>query len=457
MNNRAKILTALSIISLPMIGSIQAQQSPNVIIIFCDDMGYGDLSCFGSPSTHTPYIDQMCAEGQKWSCFYDSASVSSPSRGGLLTGQFGVRSGLYGDERNVLFPGYVGGINNQQHTTIATYLSKAGYTTACVGKWHLGDKVGQMPLDNGFEYYFGIPYSNDMVASRNGLPPLPLYNQREVVETEPDQRLFTQRFTDYTIDIIDKSQLEGNPFFIYLAHPMPHVPIFASDQFKGSSERGLYGDVIEELDYNIGRILQHLRDKGLAENTIVVLSSDNGPWVIKKLNGGSNGSLRDGKASAFEGGFRAPTLFWGYGVESGTQKSCMGSTLDLLPTLCEMASVELPTDVIFDGESLTKVLSGEKESSERDTYYFYRGSEIHAIRKGNFKLHVKCNQLKWFAVDIIPEEELNNLPWLYNVGEDPGERYNIADKHPEIVAELLQLIKDREEEVVPVDAIFDIK
>lgn len=362
MNEKAKFLAALSIITIPAVEQVQAkgQQQPNVIVIFCDDLGYGDLSCFGAPTTHTPNIDQMCAEGQKWSCFYDTASLSSPSRGGLLTGQFGVRSGLYGDKKNVLFPSDVGGITSENNTTVAEYLRRGGYSTACVGKWHLGCNEGQMPLDNGFDYYFGIPYSNDMIVSRAKMPPLPLYNQEEVVETEPDQRLFTQRFTDYTIDFIDQSRDSKKPFFIYLAHPMPHFPIFASEEFRGTSERGLYGDVIEELDHNVGRILQHLRDLKMDKNTIVVFTSDNGPWVTKKLSGGSNGELRDGKASAFEGGFRVPAIFWGYGVKGGTQKGCMGSTLDLLPTLCEMASVELPQDVIFDGESLTEVLSDKR-------------------------------------------------------------------------------------------------
>ncbi len=449
-----KIITPLLLLSCSGVVAKSSQQ-PNIIVINCDDMGYGDLSCYGNASTSTPNIDKMAVEGQKWNCFYNTASLSSPSRGGLLTGKYGVRSGLYGDNHGVLFPGYAGGIQSDNNTTMATYLRDNGYTTVCVGKWHLGDKEGQLPLDNGFDHYFGIPYSNDIIASRKGMPPLPLYNEREVVETEPDQRFFTSRFTDYTIDFIDKNKRSKSPFFIYLAHPMPHVPIFASDEFLGRSVRGLYGDVIEELDYNIGRVLDYLKGEKLDKNTLVVLLSDNGPWVIQRLNSGSNGELRDGKASAFEGGFRTPCIFWGYGVEQGAIQTSIGSTLDLLPTFCELASVDLPDDPALEGESLVGVIRGEKEGTDRKVYYYYRGGEIHAIREGNYKLHVKCKQMKYFALDIIPETEMNQIPWLYNVAEDPGEKFNIADKNPEIVARLQRLIKEREEAVVPIESIFD--
>lgn len=457
MNNLINSLLLIGCATATTVAAAKPTQSPNIIIINCDDMGYGDPACYGNASNQTPNIDQLAAEGQKWSCFYNTASLSSPSRGGLLTGKYGVRSGLYGDKHNVLFPGYKGGITAENNSTIATYLRQAGYTTLCVGKWHLGDKKGQLPMDNGFDHFYGIPYSNDMIASRKGMPPLPLYDDESVAETEPDQRLFSARFTDHTIDFIDKCKASKTPFFVYLAHPMPHVPIFASDEFKGRSARGLYGDVIEELDYNIGRLIDHLKSQKLDKNTLVVFVSDNGPWVIKRINSGSNGELRDGKASAFEGGFRAPCIFWGYGVKPASYQTSMGSTLDLLPTLCDLASVTLPDDPALEGESLVEVLSGEKAESDRNIYYYYRGGEIHAIREGNYKLHVKCNQLKYFALDIIPEEEMKQLPWLYDVNQDPGERFNIAAKNPEIVKHLLELIKERERTVQPVESIFDLE
>lgn len=450
-----KFITPLLLISCSS-AMAKVPQRPNIIVINCDDMGYGDPSCYGNASNRTPSIDKMAQDGQKWSCFYNTASLSSPSRGGLLTGKYGVRSGLYGNKHNVLFPGYEGGITSENNSTIATYLRDAGYTTLCVGKWHLGDKKGQLPMDNGFDHFFGIPYSNDMIASRKGMPPLPLYDDEAVVETEPDQQLFTSRFTDYTIDFIDENKGGKSPFFIYLAHPMPHDPIFASNKFKGSSARGLYGDVIEELDYNIGRLIDYLKDEKLDKNTLVVFISDNGPWVIKRINAGSNGELRDGKASAFEGGFRTPCIFWGCGVEQGSQQTSMGSPLDLLPTFCELASIELPADPALEGESLVNVLNGQKNGTDRNVYYYYRGGAIHAIREGSYKLHVKCRQSIYFALDVIPEEEMNNLPWLYNVNEDPGEKFNIANENQDIVQHLLQLIADREREVVPVNSIFDM-
>lgn len=340
-------------------GIASTPTKPNIIIINCDDMGYGDLSCFGSPTTKTPNLDKMALEGQKWSSFYVSASVSSPSRAGLLTGRLGVRTGMYGDKKGVLFPDSPGGMPAEEQT-IPELLKQAGYTTACIGKWHLGHLPQYMPLQHGFDYFYGMPFSNDMsrkeqmkLGNKNYPYELVVYEQEKEVEREPDQTQLTKRLTEVATRYIRSHQ--KHPFFLYLAHPMPHFPVYASSRFQGTSDRGEYGDAIEELDWSVGEILQTLRQLGLDQNTWVVFTSDNGPWLPYKQAGGSAGPLRDGKNSHCEGGFRVPCIMWGGMVKPGhiTQ---MGSTLDLLPTCCEMAGIDLPAGVELDGVSLLNVL-----------------------------------------------------------------------------------------------------
>ncbi len=422
---------------------------PNFIIINCDDMGYGDLSCFGSPTIKTPNLDRMAQEGQKWSSFYVSSPVSSPSRAGLLTGRTGVRTGMYGNRREVLFPDSPGGLPDGE-ITIAELLRQAGYRTGCIGKWHLGDLPEYMPLRHGFDYFYGYPYSNDMSKrERGGNYPFEytLYEQDEVIEVEPDQHGLTQQVTNAAVRFIESKGKQ--PFFLYVAHPMPHWPVYASSDFENTSARGKYGDTIEELDWSAGRILEALKEKGLDKNTLVIFTSDNGPWLTYRQLGGSSGPLREGKNSSFDGGFRVPCIMWGAMVKPG-QITDMGSTLDLLPTFCEMAGVDVPADREYDGVSLVNVIK-EKSSSKREVFYFYKGSEMYAIRKGNYKLHF-CYKPAYAPGKKVVYEN----PELYDLGTDPSELYNIAEKHPEVVKELTELANAYKDSFTVAESIFDL-
>lgn len=421
---------------------------PNIIVINCDDMGYGDLSCFGNPTTKTPNLDRMALEGQKWSSFYVSSSVSSPSRAGLLTGRLGVRTGMYGDRREVLFPDSPEGLPSQEYT-IAELLKQAGYQTGCIGKWHLGHRPESMPLHHGFDYFYGYPYSNDMSKRERGSNypyEYMLYEQEKVIEREPNQHELTQQVTNAAVRFI---QSKGNqPFFLYVAHPMPHFPVYASSDFENKSARGKYGDAIEELDWSTGHILETLKQRGLDKNTLVIFTSDNGPWLMYHQLGGSAGPLKDGKNSSFEGGFRVPCIMWGAMVKPGLVTD-MGSTLDLLPTFCEMAGVSLPSDRIYDGVSLLNVITN-KSASRRDSYYFYRGSELYAVRKGNYKAHFSYRPAYGPGEKVVYE-----TPVLYDLGSDPEELYNVADKYPDIVKELTEMADSYKSSFTLAESIFD--
>lgn len=429
-----------------------AEVKPNIILINCDDMGYGDLSCFGNPTIKTPNLDRMALEGQKWSSFYVSASVSSPSRAGLLTGRLGVRTGMYGNKNRVLFPNSPGGLPAEEFT-IAELLKQGGYHTACIGKWHLGHLPEYMPLRHGFDYFYGYPYSNDMSRKEQiklGNKSYPyeyiLYEQEKEIEREPDQYDLTKQVTNAAIRYIKSNG--DSPFFLYLAHPMPHVPVYASADFQGKSARGRYGDTIEELDWSTGQILETLKQEGLDKNTLVIFTSDNGPWLSYKQQGGSPGPLKDGKASMFEGGFRVPCIMWGSMVKSG-HITDMASTLDLLPTFCEMAGISLPSDRVYDGVSLLNVLNN-KSSCKRDVFYFYRGNDLYAVRKGKYKAHFSYKSAYGPDEKIVYEK-----PVLYDLGVDPEELYDIADQHPDIVVALTALAQDHKASFTVSESIFD--
>ena len=448
------LVTCVGGLAVGMPSMAQQAAKPNIVVINCDDMGYGDLACFGNPTIKTPHLDRMALEGQKWTSFYVSASVSSPSRAGLLTGRLGVRTGMYGNRRDVLFPFSPGGLPAGE-LTIPELLKEAGYHTGCIGKWHLGHLPQYMPLRHGFDYFYGYPFSNDMSREEKmkmGIKNYPyeyvLYEQEEVIAHEPNQHQLTQQVTQAAVRYI-RSHAEG-PFFLYVAHPMPHIPVYASEEFQEKSARGRYGDAIEELDWSAGQIMRTLQEAGIDKNTLVVFLSDNGPWLSYRQMGGSAGPLKDGKASAFEGGFRVPCIMWGSMVKPGMITD-MGSTLDLLPTFCEMAGVTLPADRTYDGVSLLNVLAG-KSASKRDEFYFYRGSELYAVRKGRYKAHFMYKSAYGSDKKVVYEK-----PVLYDLGEDPGERYNVADRHPDVVAELTELARRQEETVIPVESIFDLK
>jgi len=306
---------------------------PNVVIIFTDDQGFGDLSCSGHPTIHTPHIDQLAAQGAKLTQFYVASPVCSPSRAALLTGCYPKRVGMH---KHVIFPQYDYGLHTDE-VTIADMLRDQGYATGCFGKWHLGHRPGLLPLDQGFDEYVGVPYSNDMAQIHRGKNSkykfrLPFMNGNKVVEWEPDQRELTKRYTEATVDFIERNK--DQPFFAYVPHSMPHIPLYASKDFKGTSPRGLYGDVIEEIDWSVGQITKTLDRLGLSNNTMVVFMSDNGPWLPFKANGGSAGLLRGGKGSNWEGGQRVPFIAkWPARIAKGHVCREVATTMDLLPTL----------------------------------------------------------------------------------------------------------------------------
>jgi arylsulfatase A-like enzyme len=440
-------------------GRAAAERPPNVVIIFCDDLGYGDLGCFGSTNIRTPNLDRMAAEGQKWTSFYTADPVCTPSRAGLMTGRYPIRNGMSSAERPVLFPDSGGGLPPGE-VTLAELLKQKNYATGCFGKWHLGHLPPFLPTAQGFDTYFGIPYSNDMDAtpaareyhqrSRNEAtfhPPhawwdVPLMRDDQIIERPADQRTITQRYSDEAIGFI--RQHKDAPFFVYLSHSMPHIPLLASDGFRGNSPRGLYGDVVEELDHHVGRVLQTLREEGLAENTIVLFTSDNGPWLSFALHGGSAGPLRAGKGTTFEGGQRVPAIFWWPGtIPAGSTVTQMGSTLDMMATLAALTGTEPPSDRSLDSHDLSPALRGIGGSPRQEFFYWTR-AKLHAVRSGPYKLHVHQREPINYGRDVPLE-----TPELYQLEHDEGERYNIAGEHPDIVERMLESISEHRAGIDP--------
>ncbi|MGE0131551.1 MAG: sulfatase [Blastocatellales bacterium] len=423
-----------------------AQRPPNFVIIFCDDLGYGDLGSFGNPTIRTPNLDRMAVEGQRWTSFYSADSVCTPSRAALLTGRLPIRTGMFSDTRRVLFPDSAGGLPATE-ITIAELLKTRSYATAAIGKWHLGFQPDYLPMKQGFDSYYGIPYSNDMDAAvkfssraeyHNFLKNpkreywnVPLMRNEEIFERPAQQTTLTQRYTDEAIKFINANK--NRPFFLYLAHSMPHMPLFRTKEFEGKSARGLYGDVIEELDANVGRVLDTLRRLKLERNTLVVFTSDNGPWAVFDEQGGSAGLLRGAKGGTFEGGMREPTIFWQPGAIKSGVVTDIGSTLDLLPTICALAGVKAPADRALDGYDLSAALRG-RGRSPRQTMFYWRGSKLYAARHGAFKAHF-ITQPEYGGEAPVTHE----TPLLYNLDHDPSEKWNVADKHPGVIAEIRRI------------------
>ncbi len=437
-------------------------EKPNLVIIFADDMGYGDIGAFGHPTINTPNLDRMAYEGQKWTQFYVAASVSTPSRAGLLTGRLPVRSGMCSDQRRVLFPDSEGGLPPEE-ITLARILKDNGYRTAISGKWHLGHKYPFLPTDHGFETYYGIPYSNDMdrvaelpegltwitmqiaLAEEENYKAynVPLMRDDQVIERPADQRTITKRYTEEAVDRI--REFKDEPFFVYLAHSMPHIPLFRSEEFKDTSLAGFYGDVIEEIDWSVGRIMETLREEGIEENTLVIVTSDNGHWHIFETHGGFGGLLRGAKGGTFEGGMRVPTLLWWPGqIEPGVVME-LGTTMDLFPTFCKLADIDLPDDRIYDGYDISPVMFGTGPSP-RDIVYFYRGTQVFAIRKGSYKAHFRTRPEYG-----DPATTTHDPPLLYNLNIDPSEKYDIAEENPDIIAEIQEILEEHLATVVPVE------
>jgi arylsulfatase A len=427
---------------------------PNVIVILADDLGYGDLGCYGHPTIRTPHLDRMAAEGMRFTDFYSTAEVCTPSRAALLTGRLPPRSGMGSDNRRVLFPDSSSGLPPTE-ITLATALKAKGYATACVGKWHLGHLPPHLPTSHGFDRYLGIPYSNDMdrsPKSPKGLAAfddpkieywnVPLMRNDKIIERPANQHTLTKRYTAESIGFIRENK--GKPFFLYLAHTMPHVPLFASKEFAGKSARGLYGDVVEELDWSVGQVLDALRAEKLDRTTLVFFTSDNGPWLIKGEQGGSAGLLREGKGSTWEGGMRVPGIAWWPGtVPAGSVTHDIACTMDLFATGVKLAGGTVPADRPIDGVDLTPLLTG-KGPSPRDTMFYYRGTKLFAVRHGPWKAHLVTRS--GYGPDGPAEHE---PPELYHLGRDPGERFDVSKAHPEVVARIRAVVAEHQKGMVP--------
>ncbi len=398
---------------------------PNFVILYADDLGYGDLACYGHPTISTPNLDRMAGEGMRFTQFYSAAPVCTPSRAALMTGRLPIRNGMCSNKRGVLFPDSAGGIQPDE-ILLPEALKKLGYATGMVGKWHLGHLPEYLPTRNGFDEYFGIPYSNDM-------KPTPLMQNEKAIEEPAVQETLTTRYTLKAIDFIKRHR--EKPFFLYLAYTFPHVPLHASEAFRDKSLRGLYGDVVEEIDWSVGQVLETLKELALAERTLVVFSSDNGPWLVKEYNGGSAGLLREGKGTTWEGGMREPGIAWWPGtIQAGTVSRELAGTMDLLPTFVKLAGGSIPTDRTIDGADITPVLLG-KGPGPHETFFYYHGETLAAARVGPWKAHF----ITWELGKKGPQQ--HDPPLLFNLEQDPSEKYNVADKHPEAIAKIKQAVE----------------
>ncbi len=424
----------------------EISKKPNVIIIFTDDQGYQDVGVFGSPDIETPHLDKMASEGIMLTDFYAAQAVCSASRAGLLTGCYPNRIGIH----QAMMPNSKKGLNESE-TTIAEMLKSNGYATAIYGKWHLGDAPEFHPMKHGFDEFFGILYSNDMwpyhpqQGAIFNFDDLPLYENENVLRVLEDQSSLTTEITEKSVDFIKRNK--DNPFFLYVAHPQPHVPLFVSDKFKGKSERGLYGDVIMEIDWSVGEILNALKETGLDENTMVIYTSDNGPWLAYGEHSGSALPLREGKGTAWEGGQREPFIIRYPGtLPAGVVLSEPLMAIDLLPTIASITGSALP-DLPIDGLNIWPVLTGEVKSGPQEAYYFYyRVNELHGIRYNKWKMYFphtyRSMNGREGGKNGLPEDyEMLSVTEieLYNLEEDKEERYNVANQNPEIVSHINSL------------------
>jgi len=430
---------------------------PNIILIFVDDMGYGDLGNYGATGYTTPNLDQMAKTGIRFTNFVSAQAVCSASRAGILTGCYPNRIGISG----ALMPNSQIGLNPSE-VIIPEILKTKGYKSAAIGKWHLGDNRQFLPLQQGFDEFLGLPYSNDMWpvffdGSRNiskeyarklNYPELPLIRNNDKIrelKTLDDQSELTTLYTQTAIDFINRNK--NNPFFLYLAHSMPHVPLAVSSKFKGKSKQGLYGDVLMEIDWSVGEIMKTLEKNGLDKNTLIIFTSDNGPWINFGNNAGSTGGLREGKGNSFEGGQRVPCLMkWPGHIQEGTVCNKLASTIDILPTLASITNSPLPEKKI-DGVNILSLLLGDENANPRESFlYYYRKNSLEAVRKGNWKLVFAHPGRTYIGfkpgADGFPGAVNENFQFeegLYDLRRDPGERYDVKEYYPDVVAELKKL------------------
>ncbi|WP_147866088.1 sulfatase family protein [Stieleria maiorica] len=435
--------------------------SPNFVVIFTDDQGYQDVGCFGSPEIRTPRLDAMAEDGMKFTSFY-AQPICGPSRAALMTGCYPMRVAERGHTKQV-HP-----ILHEDEITIAEVLKTKDYATACFGKWDLAKHsqtdffIDLFPTRQGFDYFYGTPTSNDRVVN--------LYRNETLIEPASDMSSLTRRYTDEAIAFIRKNRKQ--PFFVYLPHTMPHTRLDASGPFKGKSPRGLYGDVIEEIDFNVGRLLDSIDELGLADNTYVLFTSDNGPWLNKNTgfadghlggdHGGSAGPLRSGKVSTFEGGVRVPAILWGPGrVPAGTTCDRIATTMDLLPTFAALAGAEVPSNRVIDGEDIRHLFHGEFDQADPEkAYFYYLRVHLQAVRQGKWKLHLPRLEEPVGAapfsrnVHIAPADRIGfEKPFLVDLENDLGETTDVAHANPRVVRRLLALAEDMREDLGDYDRV----
>ncbi len=461
---------------------------PNIVVFSADDLGYGDLSSYGHPAIRTPEIDRLAAEGQRWTDFYAMAPVCSPSRAALLTGRLPVRSGIYGKLLPVYFPDDPGGLPASE-VTIAEVMRSVGYRTAIYGKWHLGDRREAWPTRHGFDQWVGIPYSNDMdwavgpdvdelvrmtvtgrsrevetitaqrmeqyLSPESAMWKVPLIESRRtdspsaddmtnpstsnqqfterIIERSPDQSQLTRKATQYATQFIDEAAKAGDPFFVYVPYSMPHTPIFPSNDFTGHSAAGRYGDVVEEIDWSVGVIRRKVEELGIARNTLIVFTSDNGPWLAMSTHSGSPGPLRNGKGTTFEGGMRVPGVFWWPGTIVPQVVHGIGTAMDLFATFAKLGGADLDPEVVLDAIDLSPALLGTGPSP-RTSVPFYRQGVLTAFREGRYKIHFVTEG----AYSMEPPRTEHSTPLLFDLNADHGERHDLSARMPEVVARLVE-------------------
>jgi arylsulfatase A-like enzyme len=435
-------ISSMAFAGIGCISNKEKTKKPNLIILYADDVGYGDLGCYGNPTIKTPHLDRMAAEGLRLTSFY-AAPTCTPSRVALLTGRYQVRTGF-----GTTWRGGVGSTSGipENEILLPELLKEQNYQTKMVGKWHLGyNEKKYLPTNNGFDSWFGLPYSNDMVKPWVQTDvPLQLYRDTEPIEYPVDQSTLTSRYTEEAINFIRST--EDKPFFLYLAYSMAHLPIHTTDRFKGKSRAGLYGDVIETLDWSVGQVLQILQEKGIDQNTLVMFASDNGPWLNlpKRMlqqgnepwHAGSPGPFRNAKATTYEGGVRVPCIFrWPGQISKGVTSADIVANLDIFPTFVKLAGGQVPSDRSIDGKNIFEFLKGKTSSPRKDFFYLRSGRRLEAVRVGEWKLRLS---------NAVQEERLKNvapLPELFHLNRDPSERYNLASEHPEIVEQLKKSLR----------------
>jgi arylsulfatase len=449
-----------------------SEKLPNIILIVTDDQGYSDVGVFGAKGFQTPHLDRLAREGRQFTDFYVAASVCTASRASLMTGCYPPRVSMFGALNHTSREGI-----HPDEVLLSEVLKERGYATACFGKWHLGTVVEFFPTRNGFDEFLGIPYSNDNSKYHpvvGDMPPLPLYRNETVIAFDPDQSQFTRMLTEESVEFINRHT--DRPFFLYLPHIMPHVPIFASRDFLGSSETGLYGDVMQEIDWSVGEILEAVERNGLEGQTLIIFFSDNGPFLSYGEHAGHADPLREGKLTTFEGGFRSPSIIrWTGRIPADTVCSEMVSSMDLLPTIAHMIGVELPTDRPIDGRNIEPLLLGESDArSPHEAFFFYAGTELQAVRADEYKLHYPHQYLTTAAEPgrggfpsnhgklqplSITSSGLEGIASrhgyrvvetpkaLFDLKKDPGETTNVLNRHPEVVERIDRLAARMREEL----------